>query len=82
MNNEIFRLIRMQKRLSQRKFAEVIGISSGLVSLIEINERPVTRSTANKVMEAFKLTDEDLLTLIKLRAILEGGGIRERKRTE
>ncbi|GIN39615.1 helix-turn-helix domain-containing protein [Heyndrickxia oleronia] len=72
MNNDLFRFIRVQKRYSQRKFAEKVGISKGLVSLIETNERPVTRSTAAKVLSALGISDKELEAIAKLQSILKG----------
>lgn len=60
INNELFRLIRVSKRLSQREFAKIIGISHGMVSHIETNLKPVSLRVSNKVINAFNLTDDQL----------------------
>jgi len=66
LNNELFRFIRVSRRLSQREFAKAIGISHGMVSHIETNLKPVTARTAAKVQQAFDLTDEELAELSKV----------------
>lgn len=60
INNELFRLIRVSKRLTQREFAKIIGISHGMVSHIETNLKPVSLRVSNKVINAFNLTDDQL----------------------
>lgn len=60
INNELFRLIRVSKRLSQREFAKIIGISHGMVSHIETNLKPVSSRVSNKVINAFNLTDDQI----------------------
>lgn len=60
INNELFRLIRVSKRLTQREFAKIIGISHGMVSHIETNLKPVSSRVSNKVINAFNLTDGQL----------------------
>lgn len=60
INNELFRLIRVSKRLTQREFAKIIGISHGMVSHIETNLKPVSVRVSNKVINAFNLTDDQL----------------------
>lgn len=72
MTNDLFRLIRIQKRITQRDFAKKVGISKALVSLIESKERSVTKATSRKVMSAFGLTPEDLENLAKLDEELKG----------
>lgn len=60
INNELFRLIRVSKRLTQREFAKIIGISHGMVSHIETNLKPVSSRVSNKVINAFNLTDDQI----------------------
>ena len=60
INNELFRLIRVSKRLTQREFAKIIGISHGMVSHIETNLKPVSLRVSNKVINAFNLTDDQI----------------------
>lgn len=78
MSNELFRLIRIQNRMSQRQFADRIGISKTLVALIETNERPVSKTTKMKVMSSLSITEDDLELLAKMQSRLKGGEVNER----
>jgi len=60
MSSELFRFVRVSKRLTQREFAETIGVSHGLVAQIEAGMKRVTPRTAARVRQAFDLTDEKL----------------------
>lgn len=63
MNSELFRFVRVTKRLTQREFAEAIGVSHGLVAQIEAGMKRLTPRTITKVRQAFALTDEELMRL-------------------
>lgn len=73
MSNELFRLIRVQNRLSQRQLADITGLSKSLIAFIETGERPVSKKTAAKVMQALELTDEDLELYARFQSALAGG---------
>ena len=60
IDNELFRLIRVSRRLSQREFAKMIGVSHGLVSHIETNLKPVSERVNRLVIRRLKLTAEDI----------------------
>ena len=60
IDNELFRLIRVSRRLSQREFAKMIGVSHGLVSHIETNLKPVSERVNGLVIRRLKLTAEDI----------------------
>ena len=72
IDNELFRLIRVTNRLSQREFAKLIGVSHGLVSHIETNLKPVSERVNELVIRKLELTAEDIKKykeLLKLTAI-------------
>ena len=72
IDNELFRLIRVTNRLSQREFAKLIGVSHGLVSHIETNLKPVSERVNELVIRKLELTAEDIekyKELLKLKAI-------------
>jgi transcriptional regulator with XRE-family HTH domain len=73
MTNELFRLIRLHYRYSQRELAELIGVSNGLVAYIETDKRAVSPRTVAKVKAALGLTDADFETIAKLQTALKGG---------
>ncbi|MBS4193481.1 helix-turn-helix domain-containing protein [Lederbergia citri] len=60
MNSELFRFIRVSRRLTQREYAKMLVVSHGLVAQIEAGFKPLTSRTAEKVRLAFDLTDEEL----------------------
>lgn len=70
MTKELFRLIRVEKRLNQRQFAERLGVSSALVAMIESGKRDVSKRTAAKIVHALGLTESDFDRLAELRAML------------
>ncbi|WP_110928761.1 helix-turn-helix domain-containing protein [Bacillus massiliglaciei] len=53
MDSVLFRTIRQSKGLTQRQFAEVLGVSKTLISLIEINYKPVSEKVRLKVIQEF-----------------------------
>ena len=61
IDNDLFRFIRVSKRLSQREFAKMIGYSHGLVSHIETKLLPVSNSVSRAVIETFNLSDEEII---------------------
>jgi len=66
MDIELFRFIRVSRRMTQRDFAKAIGVSHGLVAQIEANMKRLSPRTATRVREAFELKDEDLSQLRKV----------------
>ncbi|QQK74210.1 helix-turn-helix transcriptional regulator [Salicibibacter cibarius] len=58
-----FRYLRFRESLNQYEYAAIIGISQRLVSAIELGNRKVSPRTAALVWAAFKLDDNEVLTL-------------------
>ncbi len=50
------RTLRTEKGWSQRKLSSLTGLSQGLISLIENNERPITRDNQMLLQQIFELT--------------------------
>lgn len=60
MNTDLFRFIRVSRRLTQREFAEIIGVSHGLVAQIEAEMKRITPRVEKLVIESFKLSKRDI----------------------
>lgn len=60
INNELFRFIRLSRRITQRDFAKMIGISHGMVSHIETNIKPISDRVNRLVIDALELSDEEI----------------------
>lgn len=69
IDNELFRLIRVSRRLSQREFAKMIGYSHGLVSHIETKIKNVSDDVSDSVIRTFDLSKEDLMRYQNLLSI-------------
>ena len=60
MDKELFRFIRISKRMTQREFAKKLGVSHALVAEIERGNRRITTRTRNKVMHSFGFSKSDI----------------------
>jgi transcriptional regulator with XRE-family HTH domain len=60
MNGEKFRLIRLYSGMSQRDFAEYIGVSTATIAHIELGNRVVTPMVKSRLAEKFDLTNDFL----------------------
>ncbi|QHA36870.1 helix-turn-helix domain-containing protein [Rossellomorea marisflavi] len=63
MDKQVMRFIRTSNGLNAREFAKKIQVSHSLISLIEGGDRRLTDRVKLRVMEAFNLTDEKLLSI-------------------
>lgn len=63
MDKEIFIFIRTSNQLSRAKFAKAIGVSTSLITRIEGGDRRITESVVNRVMQAFDLTEEKIVSM-------------------
>ncbi|MBT2714720.1 helix-turn-helix domain-containing protein [Bacillus sp. ISL-57] len=63
MNVELMRFIRKTHDLSIREFAKKIDVSFSLVSRIEGGDRRLTKRVEQRIISAFELTEEKLLTI-------------------
>ncbi|QIZ11020.1 helix-turn-helix transcriptional regulator [Priestia megaterium] len=59
-DSEKFRLIRLYSGMSQRDFAEYIGVSTATIAHIETGNRTVTPMVKSRLAEKFDLTDDFL----------------------
>jgi transcriptional regulator with XRE-family HTH domain len=69
MTGEKFRLIRLYSGMSQRDFAEYIGVSTATIAHIEGGNRTVTPMVKSKLAEKFDLTDEFLAYVQKYKRL-------------
>jgi transcriptional regulator with XRE-family HTH domain len=69
MNGEKFRLIRLYSGMSQRDFAEYLGVSTATIAHIELGNRVVTPMVTSKLAEKFDLTDDFLSYVEKYRRL-------------
>jgi transcriptional regulator with XRE-family HTH domain len=69
MNGEKFRLIRLYSSMSQRDFAEYIGVSPATIAHIESGNRNVTPMVKSRLAEKFDLTDDFLKYVEKYRRL-------------
>ena len=60
INNELFRLIRVSRRMTQRDFAKLIGYSHALVSHIETDIKPVSGEVSDAVIRQCNLNNDDI----------------------
>jgi transcriptional regulator with XRE-family HTH domain len=70
MRKEIVKLLRNTHGLTQRQFAEKVGISHGLAGYIETGARLISPTTERKIKQAFQLTEEKIDQLQTLRGLL------------
>lgn len=66
IDNELFRFIRVTKRLTQREYASLLGVSHALVSHVETNILTVSDRVHQRVVNVFELTQQDLHELNEL----------------
>ncbi|MEH7505136.1 helix-turn-helix transcriptional regulator [Neobacillus drentensis] len=69
MTGEKFRLIRLYSGMSQRDFADYIGVSVATVAHIELGNRTVTPMVMSKLADKFDLTDDFLKYVEKYRRL-------------
>lgn len=74
MNKELFRFIRIANHLTQREFAQLLGVSHGLVAQIEAGMRRITPRVERRIFSSLKLTSEDIE---KYKKFLIGVGIND-----
>jgi transcriptional regulator with XRE-family HTH domain len=73
MKKEIVKLLRNTLGLTQRQFAEKVGISHGLAGYIETGARLISPTTERKIKQAFQLTEDKLAQLTALVNEIKGG---------
>jgi transcriptional regulator with XRE-family HTH domain len=69
MKGETFRLIRLYSGMSQRDFAEFIGVSTATIAHIETGNRKVTPNIKAKLATKFDLTEDFLSYVEKYRRL-------------
>lgn len=69
MTSELFRLIRLYSEMSQREFAEHLGLSLATVSYIETGQRSITPNVKAKIAAKFDLTDDFLAYIEKYKKL-------------
>lgn len=55
---------RRRRNLSQRQLAATVGISAGYVAMLETDRRAPSESIAAALIEALRLSGDDLLVLL------------------
>ncbi|MGG3707363.1 helix-turn-helix domain-containing protein [Heyndrickxia coagulans] len=55
LSRELVRFIRQNNRLSQREFADRIGVSNSYIALIENGIKPVTANLSKKIAKEFDI---------------------------
>lgn len=63
MDKELFIFIRTSNQLSRAKFAKKIGVSTSLITRIEGGDRRITEGVKKRVMQAFDLTEEKIVSM-------------------
>ncbi|WP_088105241.1 helix-turn-helix transcriptional regulator [Halalkalibacter urbisdiaboli] len=64
MTGEMVEAIRAVKGLTQQQFADEIGCSSVLISLVENGKRNVSKGLRYKILKCYEV-DESVITLIE-----------------
>jgi len=59
---KIVRKERIKRRLSQEKFAEIVGVHRTYIGMIERGEKNITLSNIYKIGRALKITISELLS--------------------
>ena len=71
MTGELFRFIRVSKRMTQRQLAAKMGVSKGLIGLIETGRCNVTPRVKKRLIDATGVTPEQLARLTEIMAGLK-----------
>ena len=64
LSKELIRFIRQTNRLSQREFADRIGVSNSYIALVENGIKPVTANLSEKITKEFDI-DVDYIEAAK-----------------
>jgi transcriptional regulator with XRE-family HTH domain len=75
MNADMIRYLRYVNRLTQKEFAERIGVSEPLIVRIELGIRGISDKTKQKIREAFGLAEADIMRLREL----DGNGAKRKQ---
>lgn len=67
----VMKFIRTSRGLTVREFAKRIGVSAALISRIEGGERRLTFNVQNRISDTFGITDEKLLAIRELVAVIK-----------
>ncbi|MED4549346.1 helix-turn-helix transcriptional regulator [Bacillus licheniformis] len=73
MTPNTIRMIRLAYGMTQTEFADRLGCSRQLITMIERGERSVTDKTIKKMSEAFSIDDQKMETIQLLRGMFEDG---------
>lgn len=68
MNKDLLKDIRLFKGMTQREFADWLGVSQITIALIESNQRNVSDTVASKLAHKFDVTSDDFIAYRKRRA--------------
>jgi transcriptional regulator with XRE-family HTH domain len=66
MDKNFIRLLRVTNGLSQREFAQKVGLSHGMVGFLETGDRKITLKTERKIKDAFGITEDKMDALLRL----------------
>ena len=55
LSRQLIRFIRQNNRLSQREFADRIGVSNSYIALVEAGIKPVTANLSEKITKEFDI---------------------------
>lgn len=64
LSRQLIRFIRQTNRLSQREFADLIGVSNSYIALVESGIKPVTANLSKKIADTFGI-DVDYIEAAK-----------------
>ncbi|MED4311680.1 helix-turn-helix transcriptional regulator [Heyndrickxia coagulans] len=64
LSRQLIRFIRQNNRLSQREFANRLGVSNSYIALVENGIKPVTASLSKKIAKEFDI-DVDYIEAAK-----------------
>ncbi|NPC94022.1 helix-turn-helix transcriptional regulator [Bacillus sp. WMMC1349] len=73
MTPNTLRMIRLAYGMTQTEFADCLGCSRQLITMIERGERSITGRTIKKINEAFSLDEQKMETIQLLRGMFEDG---------
>lgn len=61
LNSELIRFIRRTANVTQQEFADKVGYSKAYIGYLEQGARPITEIAEMKIMNAFNITEENVI---------------------
>ena len=66
MNSNLFKQIRINEGISQKEYADILGISQTFISLMENGKYPISDSTKRKVFREFEISKDIVVQIDRM----------------